>query len=139
MGGYGALKWAFRAPGKFAAVGALSAVMDVDEFGKQYKDLIPDFEMIFGRDKVVNPSQNLMFLAKHFPIKQRKKLKVFQAVGQEDFLYQQNQKMRGCLTRIFETNYLYKEETGNHDWDFWDKQIKAFIEWLPCGKKDKSE
>ena len=28
-------------------------------------------------------------------------------------------------------NVTWDEEKRGHDWDFWDSQIKKFLDWLP--------
>ena len=56
--------------------------------------------------------------------------------GTEDFLYEQNVKMRDHLKKL---NYdlLYEESSGNHAWKYWDAKIQDVLKWLPIGKEAK--
>ena len=31
---------------------------------------------------------------------------------------------------------VYVEEPGAHEWDFWDRQIKCVLDWLPLQEED---
>jgi S-formylglutathione hydrolase FrmB len=32
-------------------------------------------------------------------------------------------------------DFTYVETPGGHEWDFWDAQVKAFLDWLPLGRE----
>ena len=52
------------------------------------------------------------------------------ACGLQDRLLVPNQWMRDHL--IAEgVELTYEETDGNHDWVFWDTQIRKVLEWLP--------
>jgi S-formylglutathione hydrolase FrmB len=58
--------------------------------------------------------------------------------GTEDFLYQQNVKMRGHLEKLG-YNLTYEESPGDHSWPYWDAKIQTVLDWLPLAKKEEKE
>lgn len=127
MGGYGAFKWAFRHPDRFAAVAALSGVMDVTQFGQDNPQLVPDWSLIFDQSDLHATPADIAYLAEHVGSTD---LKVFQTVGTSDFLYQMNQAIRPVLRKAFNANYTYVEGPGNHDFKFWDHQLPLVMDWF---------
>lgn len=55
------------------------------------------------------------------------------AIGTDDFLYERNQEYRKFLTEEG-VDFTYEEGPGGHEWDFWDMQLKKFVDWLPLSK-----
>ena len=52
------------------------------------------------------------------------------ACGTQDDLLPSNIQFRDMLMKNgIEVNW--DEEDYGHDWDFWDRQIKKVLEWLP--------
>ena len=45
--------------------------------------------------------------------------------------------MRGFKSFVDEREVplIYIEDDGGHEWDFWDKYVKNFLEWLPLEEK----
>lgn len=124
MGGYGALKIALRNPQKFAGAAGLSSVADIEDF---MDNIRPDLKnLIFG--DLIAEEEKLECLSKkadELSVKPR----IYMAVGTEDFLYDENVKLR----EIFEGlnfDYIYKERPGVHNWDYWDEQIKDVLSWM---------
>ena len=56
--------------------------------------------------------------------------KFYLSCGTEDGLYDANIRLREKLIKNG-ADVTWDEEKGGHDWDFWDSQIKKFIDWLP--------
>ena len=127
MGGYGAYKWAFTHPDRFAGVAALSGVMDITAFGRDNPDLVPDWSTIFAQADLHDTPADLTYLVDHM---RTDRLNVFQTVGTEDFLYQMNQKMKAVLSTAFGDHYTYSECHGNHDFNFWDQQLPIIMHWF---------
>lgn len=50
--------------------------------------------------------------------------------GTEDFLYQQNLKMRDHLNGLG-YDLTYRETPGDHQWCYWDREIQNVLKWLP--------
>ncbi len=132
MGGYGALKLAFRHPAKFAAAASLSGAVDIVA---DRKKTLANFEDIFGNiEKIGGSDHDLFYLAEQLKKSGATLPKIFQACGTEDFLYKDNLKFRDHLQRLG-INHTYMEGTGDHSWDFWDSYIKKVIAWLPLKRQ----
>ena len=52
------------------------------------------------------------------------------ACGTQDDLMSANEEFRDFL-QAKGIDVTWDEETGGHDWDFWDSQIKKVLDWLP--------
>ena len=52
------------------------------------------------------------------------------ACGLQDSLLESN---RSLCDYFLENgvSLTYRESDGKHDWDFWDKEIRAVLDWLP--------
>ncbi|MFG3701314.1 alpha/beta hydrolase [Micromonospora sp. NPDC047620] len=129
MGGYGALKWALRDPGWFAAAASLSGALDVA--GRRHDPVHPIdaqvWHTVFGERAVTGSDDDILALldkaANDLPA-------LYVACGTEDFLYEDNQtfvaaaRERGVpLTVDF--------SPGAHDWAYWDAKIQDVLAWLP--------
>ena len=136
MGGYGALKLGLRAGKTFSKVVALSGGLDVAALvEKQMISNKPYWESVFGPTEKVRGSFNDLFAAaeelKDSPIKPD----VYMWCGTEDFLYDQNVRMRDHLTKLG-YNLKYEESPGDHSWPYWDAKIQTVLDWLIPGKEE---
>lgn len=133
MGGYGAVKLGLRCPDKFSAVASLSGVLDIaDHAKKDEKSRI--FTDIFGDPSAVKGSENdLLAVAERLAKTDKPKPAVFQCVGTEDFLYENNIHFRDRM-RELSYDITYQEEPGTHEWGYWDRKIQDVLKWLPLHK-----
>jgi S-formylglutathione hydrolase FrmB len=60
---------------------------------------------------------------------------IFMAIGTEDFLLEPTRKYYQFLIEN-EILVTYKEEPGSHNWEYWDKVLADFLEWLPLEKSE---
>lgn len=129
MGGYGALKAALRRPERYAAAGCF--------FGRRghprpYEGgRLPDDT---GRDpgdqrrgagagrryfdayrRAVNTGQKLPAL--------------YLTCGLSDYLYEDNRRLRRQLD-FLHIPYVYEEWAGAHEWDFWDRSVRQFLQFI---------
>ncbi|HIU33703.1 MAG TPA: esterase family protein [Candidatus Pullichristensenella excrementigallinarum] len=131
MGGYGAFHLALRAPETFAGAASLSGGLDVKQMVETPNDHgDPQYwEDIFGRAEQVDHSHNDLFAAarelRDSPLRPR----LYQWCGTEDFLYEQNTRMRDHL-RALGYDCEYRESPGDHQWKYWDREIGPAIRWL---------
>ncbi|MFY1594125.1 alpha/beta hydrolase [Micromonospora sp. WMMD737] len=130
MGGYGALKWALRDPGRFAAAASLSGALDVA--ARRHHPTTPldpgVWHTAFGGRTVAGSDDDLLALLGRTTGDDLPALRV--ACGTEDFLYEDNltfvaaARERGVpLTVDF--------SPGAHDWAYWDAKIQDVLAWLP--------
>ncbi len=133
MGGYGALKFGLRAPETFSRVASLSGGLDPVAVALREPEN-PFWRDVFGPPEQNAGSFNDLFAAaealKDSPIRPD----VYMWCGTEDFLYDQNVRMRDHL-RALGYNLVYEESPGDHQWKYWDAKIQTVLDWLVPGKE----
>ena len=140
MGGYGALKCGLRAPQTFSRVAGLSGGLDVAQICANYQgtDREDYWRCVFGPADQVKGSFNDLFAAaeelKDSPLRPD----VYMWCGTEDFLIDQNRRMRDHLTKLG-YSLRYEESPGNHQWKYWDEKIQTVLDWLiPADGKEEA-
>lgn len=123
MGGFGAFKLAFAHPDWFSAVVAISAVVDLT----MLPDLMPDYRGIFGETM---PKQYLERLAAKAPQAALRKLRIYDCIGNQDFLKATNDQFADYLQHQLGLNLTYVTETGDHDWLYWQRVLPDILHWL---------
>ena len=125
MGGYGALKWALSQPRRFAAAASMSGALDVVALaGLAERRELP--ERIFGG--VPGPDDDLFALLERSDPDALPSLYI--ACGTEDHLFTGN-------TRFVDAAYAKGLDVevdfrpGEHEWGFWDTEIRKVLAWLP--------
>lgn len=133
MGGYGAFKLALRCPDKFIAGASLSGAVDI--VGTvEHVDSDRSWENIFGDLAKVRGSDNdLLYLAEKIAKSDGNKPMLYQCCGTEDFLYEGNIIFRDKAKELG-LDLTYEEESGTHEWGYWDMKIQRVLEWLPLKK-----
>ncbi|MBO5027541.1 MAG: esterase family protein [Clostridia bacterium] len=122
MGGYGALKLALRENKTFCAAAGLSSVADIRT--ELFKDTIANG---IGKDKYLSDDEDLFALSTKYE-KDPNRPRLYMACGTEDFLYQDNVKLRNHLQQL-DYDYTYEESPGIHTWSYWDEKIQRVLEW----------
>lgn len=130
MGGYGAMRLAITYPERFAAAGSFSGSVDLvyrisemDESGTR------DWNGIFGDMELENSDIDLMYLMKKnssVPNKPR----LYVSCGTADFLYPLHKRFVPALKENGWNVTNYEEPDAVHEWGFWDRQIKTFIDFM---------
>lgn len=123
MGGYGAVKIALRESDVFCAAAGLSSVTDIyrEDFRKT---LVP----VFG-DNIEIPREDDLFALVDMKNNAEKKPRLFMAVGTEDFMYEDNLRLKAKIEGL-DYDYAYIEDKGAHSWDFWDDKIQLALKWM---------
>lgn len=134
MGGYGAFKLALRCPQKFAAAASLSGLLDVASL---LEDCEPEREAelrwTFGDpDKIRRSEHDLLYLLEKADKDALPKL--YLSCGTEDFLYPQNQRFKALAEKLG-IPLTCDEEPNDHNWSYWDAQIRKVLEWLPLRRE----
>ncbi|WP_432995237.1 alpha/beta hydrolase [Dactylosporangium sp. CA-233914] len=129
MGGYGAFKLALRHPGRFAAAASLSGVLDIAE--RTHTMSTPEdprmWQRIFGDPPTVEGTEDDLL---HLLGKVESPPPLYVACGTEDVLYESNVRFReACAQRGIPLTTDFSP--GDHDWAFWDAQIRKVLAWLP--------
>ena len=130
MGGYGALKCALRNPTAYAAVGSFSGAADIRQHVED-----PDHTPFLGKEGVAIfgervTTENDLFLLTAKAAKEHTPLPpIYIACGLSDMLYDSNKRLCAQLD-FLKIPYAYEEWPGVHNWDFWDKAIQNFLQFI---------
>lgn len=139
MGGYGALRLGLGRPDKFAAAASLSGALDVAkrlrEAGREVSRMSrAEWEAMFGVGlKGGGTDADLFALAEKVAVSGGPKPALYLCCGTEDELLAESRAFRDHLAGLHLDN-TYDESAGNHEWEYWDAQIRCVLEWLPLRK-----
>ena len=139
MGGYGAFLLALSKPEQYCAAASLSGALDMAALGETITEYKKEFKNIFGDLKKIKGSRSdLLHLAGELADKKAKIPALYACCGTEDFLYDANVKFRD-FCRGKKIPLTYEEGPGDHNWAYWDENIKKVLEWLPIpGAEEKA-
>lgn len=122
MGGYGAIRSILTYPKLYSKAASLSGVLDIEG---RYNHLRNGF--IGSKDffpKTISNKHNLFAL-----LKPEMDIDLYISCGDEDELLSDSIKFKDALI----TNNIkhhFEIKPGEHNWDFWDSQIKNVIEYF---------
>jgi putative tributyrin esterase len=151
LGGSGAISLGMRNPDKYGAIGIFSAssIIPLEHLrplsaggppppggpGKKSVNMlnfgVEDTGDLKGTEHdVLMHARNNVREGKPLP-------RVFHAVGTEDHAYPVGLGLKKFFEG-FEGNpyrYEFHEEPGAHNWDFWDKWVRVFLDWLKTDRE----
>jgi S-formylglutathione hydrolase FrmB len=88
------------------------------------------FTLIFGSPEVMEGTDNDLLAAATRLKESGKPLPgIYMWCGTEDFLYQDNIRMRDHLKEL-QIPVTYEETPGDHQWKYWDEKIQRVLEWM---------
>lgn len=122
MGGYGALRMAWRAPERFvAAAGMSSAVFwgDPDALRVDWVRRMADH--VYPGDPARFVQDALLPMARPGP-------RVRLDCGRDDFLLDDNRRFVAAL-RAKGVPFSYEEPPGGHDWGYWDARLDEVVQF----------
>lgn len=142
MGGYGALRNGLKYSDTFGYIAALSAahmlehLEELDENGMYFAQNKSFRQATFGSDlrSASQSDMNPRILIEHIKSTGGKFPEMYIACGRQDGLLEDNRQFVQFLNAQG-INVTYDEEDGSHEWDFWDRQIKKVLDWLPLFDK----
>lgn len=140
MGGYGAMMAGLRCPDKYAAVASFSGALRGGEISTwrmspsgKMKDYSPRQKYLFGEnyERYNRDIHDISVIIENgaedigvFPY-------FYLSCGTEDGLYNDSIKIRDLMLELG-YDVVFKDGSGGHVWEFWDKSIKDIIyNWLP--------
>ena len=140
MGGAGAIFTGLRYPDTFGCVGAFSSALVGTDYPKDNsaprlhgrRDF---YEAVLGpEEKFAGSDRDHYALARKLSDEGSAMPKFYMACGLDDSLLEPNRKYQQYLKDLgFDVDYT--EDEGAHEWGFWDRHIKRFLEWLPLENK----
>lgn len=127
MGGYASMRWALAAPDQFAVCGAFSGTLNV---AARWQELERgEHRRVFGPDVPLEGTE-VDLLAQVGLVDSAVLPSLYVSCGEQDPLFQHN------LDFVAAARAAHGEAAvhtfygpGAHDWDFWDAQLLAFLNW----------
>ena len=130
MGGFGALRNGIKYCDTFGYAVGLSGALHLFE---ENADNVAGEGQVFGDIKEAVQTDKNPKTALRNALKEGKELpKFYMACGLQDSLLASNRDFHAFLVENG-ADVTYVEEQGAHEWDFWDRQIKCVLDWLPLG------
>ncbi len=140
MGGYGALKVGLNLPERFAAIASLSGLTSLE-----FLNLYPDdprnekFAHMFGSlDNLIGSPHDPLIWLQDAAQRNTTLPNLYIACGKQDDLYPLNQIFHAACQSM-QIHHEFVTEDGKHDWYFWNKHIKQFLEFalgqFPTGEE----
>lgn len=120
MGGFGALSNGFRYPDRFRAVGAFSPL--TTQLRKNYREN-PEVPAYLEKYEPLLLIQKAM---KHGEMPD-----LYYCYGTEDFLYDMQDWFKEKLEENEVKCTIEVLPDYGHEWAFWDREVKAFLDWIP--------
>ena len=136
MGGYGAMHIGLMKPDRYSAIGSLSGLFSFAGLlageSPNGDNPWPGLAMVgeLNPKQVDESEYNVIVRARNLVAQGVKLPDMFLSVGTEDFTLDENRRGRTELTRLG-IKLTYEEHKGEHNWEYWDRHIRRFLEWLP--------
>jgi S-formylglutathione hydrolase FrmB len=125
MGGYGAMKLALNQPERFGAAASFSGAVDIASTSKRHAH---NWKRITGGKSIRGTDCDLMHMLKVNGAAEHKP-RLYVSCGTADFLYGQHQKFVPAARKAGWDVTSYEEPDATHEWGFWDREIRKFIEF----------
>jgi len=129
MGGYGAMRLALTYPERFAAAASFSGAVEIQGiFDRHQED--GTASRIFGDLQKIDGTEYDLFHLMKKNAAAPKKPRLYVSCGTKDFLYNAHQKFIPALQENGWAVTRYDEPDTVHEWGFWDREIKKFIDFM---------
>jgi putative tributyrin esterase len=131
MGGYGALKFAFKYPEMFILAGSFSGALGAATYGSSpgMESIVKTIDDAMGpRGNATRTSNDLFAMVRNASPEKIKALPfVYLDCGTEDSLFFQNNREFVALLIEKKIPHEYRELPGAHNWEYWNKQVQEFL------------
>ena len=127
MGGYGALKIAFKNNDFFSKVAALSPITDIEHFRDNPKSPMAKntFDSIFDSPEKLAKNQLNNIYNNRQP-----KQEILTLCGDQDFMHEDNVMFKNFLSIHAKGRYTWMPVEGDHSWNTWSQNIDHVFDWL---------
>jgi S-formylglutathione hydrolase FrmB len=134
MGGYGAIRTGLKYHETFGYLAGMSPalIMDMMQDSEFRKMREPFHEWLaFGKiEKVPGSDKDPRTQVKTMKENNANFPYIYLSCGTDDILIKPTRELHDCLQK-HNIPHTFVEEPGNHDWDFWNKDIQRVLDWLP--------
>ncbi len=134
MGGYGAFKLALNHPDRFAAAASLSGALKIAESESvewlRHNDELPQ---VWPEQGPAGTNDDLIHLLRTRDLATFPPL--YQVCGRQDFLYDDNIAFAQIARELGVNLESHLDLDGDHDWQFWDDEIRKVLDWLPLRRQ----
>ena len=125
MGGYGAMKLAINQPERFGAAASFSGAVDIASTRQRHNH---NWKRITGGKSIKGTENDLFHMLKVNGAAEHKP-RLYVSCGTADFLYGQHLKFIPAAKKAGWDVTSYEEPDATHEWGFWDREIRKFIEF----------
>jgi len=130
MGGYGALKYAFKYPEMFVLAGSFSGALGAPTYRSTpgMESIVKTIDDAFGpAGSETRMSNDLFAMVRNAsPDKIQALPFIYLDCGTEDFLFQNNREFLALLIEK-KIPHEYRQLPGAHNWEYWNKQVQEFL------------
>ena len=130
MGGYGALKYAFKYPEMFVLAGSFSGALGATTYLSTpgMESIVKTIDDAFGpAGSETRMSNDLFAMVRNASPDKIKALPfIYLDCGTEDFLFQNNREFLALLVEK-KIPHEYRQLPGAHNWEYWNKQVQEFL------------
>lgn len=134
MGGFGAIRNGLVYSETFGCIAGFSSAVHIFEVPLDYPGrTIMSEDLVFGpMEEAAASDKNPRVALDNLLREGRPMPKLYMSCGLQDSLLIPNRTLRDYfLDRGVSLTYV--ERDGIHNWDFWNDEIKAILDWLPLG------
>jgi S-formylglutathione hydrolase FrmB len=131
MGGYGALKFGLKYPELFSLAGSFSGAIGATDITEKMAGptIGKSLAAIFGAEgSEIRATNDVFKMVRDLTAEKLKIIPyIYQSCGTEDFLFQNNREFQALLIEK-KVPHEYREHPGAHNWEFWDDQVREFLQ-----------
>ena len=142
MGGYGAIRNGLKYRDTFSTVLAFSSALIQNKYASGELKRNPDmpipygyYPAVFGPEEEVPGSDRDPAALAAAALREEARPEIFLACGSEDFLFPQNLEFHQALADMG-YDHTWWVESGVHDFDFWNRAVKAGLAWWKERRKE---
>ena len=138
MGGFGSLLYAIHQPGLFGACAAMSAAvrtdeeineMPLDEYLRRYKTAMGELKQGDTRITDFWNHNSILYLVKNMPEEQKKAVRFYLDIGDDDFLYRGNALLHITM-RDLNIPHEFRIRNGEHNWNYWRSGLPGVLAFI---------
>ena len=135
MGGYGTMMIGMNHPERFCKLASMSGALNVRrKFDPELESRVPLGNIWGSREQFTGSSYDILAQMERVAASGAEVPDLFQVIGTEDTLYEQNQDFRKKAEELG-FHLHYEEVPGGHDWEIWNAYIPKITAWMGLSKQ----